>query len=100
MNLLNDDLRARLNVTSRIAAAVFGGYALASAFSALLALTLPMAQHEATAMALVLSFLWYALAIIWVFHARSVTRAWVGMVVPAAVLTLLCWLLMRTGGAA
>lgn len=100
MNLLNDDLRARLSVASRIAAAVIGGYALASAFSSLLALTLPMRQHEATLMALVLSFLWYAIAVMWVFHARSVTRAWIGMVVPAAVLALLCWLLMRTGGAA
>lgn len=99
MNLQSEDLRARLSVTSRIAAAVFGGYALTSALSALLALILPMPRHEAALLAMLLSFLWYALAVMWVFHTRSVTRAWIGMVVPAAVLTLACWLIGTGGGA-
>lgn len=90
---------ARLSVPSRILAAAFGGYALASTASALLALILPMPRQEATTTALLLSFLFYALAVIWVFHARSATRAWIGMALPAAAMALACWLLGAGGGA-
>lgn len=99
MNPPSEALRARLSVASRIGAAVIGGYALASVLSMLLALILPIPRHEAVLWAMLLSFLWYALAVIWVFHARSATRAWIGMAGPTALLALVCWLIGSGGGA-
>ncbi|MCB5189002.1 DUF3649 domain-containing protein [Methylobacillus caricis] len=46
-----------------------------------------------------LSFAVYAGIVIWVFHARSATRAWIGLLVPLAVISLACWLLMPGGAA-
>lgn len=96
---LPSDLPARLSVASRIGAAVIGGYALASAAASALALSLPAPRHEAVLWGMLLSFLFYALAVIWVFYARSATRAWVGMALPAAALALACWILGPGGGA-
>lgn len=104
MNPPNDPRRqvltARLSVASRIGAAVLGGYALASAASSLLALSLPLSRHEAVLTGMMISFLFYALAVIWVFHARSATRAWIGMAAPTSVLVFMCWILIRVGGGA
>ncbi|MEL5879209.1 DUF3649 domain-containing protein [Cereibacter sphaeroides] len=96
---LPSDLPARLSVASRIAAAALGGYALASAAASALALSLPGPRHEAALWGMLLSFLFYALAVIWVMHARSATRAWIGMALPTAALGLACWLLGAGGGA-
>ncbi len=86
--------RYRWQVFSRVIAAAIGGYALASALSALLALVWPLPRAEAVLASTMLGFVWYALAVMWVFSVRSATRAWAGMVLPTVVLALLCWWLL------
>ncbi|CAA2109062.1 hypothetical protein VVAX_05333 [Variovorax paradoxus] len=78
---------ARRPVISRIVAAIFGGYALA-ALTSVAAVSLPMARPEAVLTGLQLSFLVYALAVVWVFGARTAKRAWAGLLAAAAPLLL------------
>lgn len=75
---------------SRIVAALFGGYALA-ALTSVATLALPMAQSEAVLTGLLLSFLVYVGAVVWVFAVRSARRAWVGLLVAAVPLLLAAW---------
>ncbi|THF55398.1 DUF3649 domain-containing protein [Pseudothauera rhizosphaerae] len=84
---------------SRIAAAVFGGYALA-ALTSVAAVALPMSRTEAVFTGLLLSFVIYTLAVIWVFAVRSATRAWAGLVVVAVPLLLAAWTVWKGHGAA
>ena len=76
---------------SRIVAAVGGGYALA-ALTSVAALALPMTRPEAVLTGMLLSFVVYALAVVWVFAVRSATRAWAGLLAVAAPLLLAAWL--------
>ncbi|MDC8758982.1 DUF3649 domain-containing protein [Janthinobacterium fluminis] len=78
--------RYRAGVFSRVCAAIAGGYALAAALTALLSLALPMARAEAVLSATLFSFAAYAGAVLWVFAARSAARAWLGLLLPAALL--------------
>ncbi|MBB3228082.1 uncharacterized membrane protein YjjP (DUF1212 family) [Luteibacter sp. Sphag1AF] len=80
-------------VASRAVAAMVGGYALAAAFSAFVAV-LPGNRAELTMTGLLLSFAVYACAVIWVFAARTAWRAWLGLIVPGACLALGLWLLL------
>jgi len=75
---------------SRIAAALLGGYALA-ALTSVAAVALPVSRTEAVFTGLLLSFVVYALAVIWVFAVRSATRAWAGLAVAAMPLLLAAW---------
>jgi hypothetical protein len=77
-------------LVSRIAAALFGGYALA-ALGSVAALALPMAKTEAVLTGMLASFAIYAGAVIWVFAARSASRAWIGLMVAALPLCLAAW---------
>lgn len=89
----------RLGVGSRALAAILGGYLLAAAASALLALLLPLALGTARADAVIAatlaSFAIYTCAVIWVFAARSATRAWLGLLLPAAAMGAIVYLLYR-----
>ncbi len=87
----------KLAVPSRIAAAVLGGYALTNSAAILLAALLPGGRAEAVAWAMMSSFLIYAAAIVWVFSARSASRAWVGILVPSLLFSLLAWSLLQGG---
>lgn len=89
----------RWSVASRVAAAVLGGYALASAVTVLLALLWPVPKAQGVLWATMLSFAIYTVAVIWVFCARSATRAWCGMALGTAVCAGLAWLLMLGGRA-
>ena len=73
------------NVTSRVAAAALGGYALTYAATACLTLLLPFQKTEAILTAAMLSFAFYTGAILWAFAAATPERAWLGLLVPAAV---------------
>lgn len=86
-------VRYRLQILSRVVIAALGGYALASALAVLLALVWPLPRAEAIMASTLLSFVWYAVAVIWVFSVRSVTRAWVGILGATALVSLFCWLL-------
>ncbi|MDI9854747.1 DUF3649 domain-containing protein [Comamonas sp. 17RB] len=85
-------------IISRIVAAMFGGYALA-ALTSVAALALPMARTEAVFTGLLLSFVAYTLAVVWVFAVRSATRAWVGLLVATVPLGLLAWTVWKGGAA-
>lgn len=89
--------RYRLQVLSRIVAATFGGYALAAAATVLLTVLWPLPRSQAVLAANMLSFVWYTIAVMWVFSTKSATRAWVGMVLPTALIAVLSVLLMPAG---
>ncbi|KAG1369146.1 hypothetical protein G6F59_018737 [Rhizopus arrhizus] len=76
-------------VYSRMAAAILGGYVLAAAAAACLAVWLPMGRADAVTAAQMLSFVFYACGVIWVFATRNAWRAWKGILLPAAVLGVL-----------
>ena len=76
----------RLGVASRSVAAIVGGYVLAALVTMLLSVSLPMARAEAVMTATLLSFAIYTCAVMWVFAARSALRAWLGLLIPAAVI--------------
>lgn len=57
-------------MTLRALTALVGGYAAAAGAATLLARILPTARVEATAWAMILSFLLYATLGLWAFHAR------------------------------
>ncbi|CAB3853223.1 MULTISPECIES: DUF3649 domain-containing protein [Achromobacter] len=78
-------MRYRFAVASRAVAAILGGYGLASAAAACLAVWLPLQRAEAVVTAQMVSFVVYTCGVIWVFATRNAWRAWAGIVVPAAV---------------
>jgi hypothetical protein len=82
------EMKYRLSVASRAIAAIGGGYAVAALSTALLASLLPMTRSDAVITATLLSFTVYTCAAIWVFAARSVWHAWLGLVAPGVLLGL------------
>ncbi|ARP75856.1 MULTISPECIES: DUF3649 domain-containing protein [Bordetella] len=92
-------LHYRVAVTSRALAAILGGYAVSSAAAACLAVWLPMRRVDAVVAALMLSFVVYTCAVLWVFATRNAWRAWAGVLLPALALLALYWLGKAAGGA-
>ena len=92
-------LAAWLPLVSRIIAALLGGYLLA-ALSSVAALALPIDPQQAVFTGMLLSFLLYAGAVVWVFAVRSARRAWLGLALAAAPLWLLSTFAVPLGGAA
>lgn len=86
----------RLNVFSRALAALVGGYLLASAVAAAMAVYLPlwggMARAEATVSGVMLGLLVYAVAFMAAFACRRVRLAWTWILLPAALLGAAVWL--------
>jgi|RhiMetdeSRZDD1v2_1073273.scaffolds.fasta_scaffold03407_9 uncharacterized protein DUF3649 len=74
-----------LGVTSRVAAAIFGGYALAASSATFFAVFLPLTQVEATVAGTFLAIVMYVCAAMWAFAARSAWQAWLGLLAPAAI---------------
>lgn len=72
------------HVLSRALAAVVGGYAAANAVAIGLAQVLPMSRGDAVMTGILLTYLVYAAAVIWVFAARSARRAWLGILLTSA----------------
>ena len=88
---------ALVSVSSRIVAAVFGGYTLATVTAIGLAGILPMGRGDAVMTGLLLSFVFYCLAVLWAFATRSALRAWIGIAAWTAVFGIVA---LATGGAA
>ncbi|ARU89246.1 DUF3649 domain-containing protein [Pseudomonas sp. M30-35] len=80
---------------SRVAAAIFGGYALTSASVIFLGAVLPLPKSQAILASSLASFAVYTAAIIWVFAVQDNRRAWLGLMLPAMVLAPLGWWLGR-----
>lgn len=64
---------------SRITAAVFAGYALSNALAVAIMGALVDSRAGATMAAMELSFLVYAIAVLWAFAVRSVRVVWIGL---------------------
>jgi hypothetical protein len=79
-------LRRRLAILSRAVAAVVGGYALASVFAVACAVLPPGARADAVLAGMLSSFAIYVGAFLWAFAASSALRAWLGLLLPAALL--------------
>lgn len=80
----DEGLRYRLAVASRSLAAMAGGYLLANLFVLAFRAQVPMEPRDAGQLALMLSFVVFALAAIWAFATRDAWRAWIGILVPVA----------------
>lgn len=79
----------RLAVTSRVLAAVVGGYLMASLAAICLALWLPTSRVDAVVTAMMSSFVFYLLAVLWCFACRTAWRAWAGVMLPSALFATL-----------
>lgn len=90
-------VRYRCAVVSRMFAAFAGGYVLSAAFAAAMGLLaargLGMAKADAVTLSTMLSFIVFAVAVLWAFACRSALRAWVGIALPAGVLAGVAWML-------
>ncbi|MDG9926621.1 MULTISPECIES: DUF3649 domain-containing protein [unclassified Pseudomonas] len=84
---------APMPVLSRIVAAIVGGFGFTSAVIIALPLLLPGSRVQAVLWATLGGFAVWTAAAVWVFAARSATRAWAGLVLaslpPLAVILLL-----------
>lgn len=90
---LPESLHYRLGVASRSVTAIVGGYLLAALSTMLLSVCLPMARVEAVMTATLLSFAIYTCAVMWVFATGSALRAWLGLLIPGAVMAaILQWM--------
>ncbi|MDE1164981.1 MAG: DUF3649 domain-containing protein [Pseudomonas sp.] len=78
----------RLAVASRVVAAALGGYVLASLASVCVAWLMPGSRADAVVTAMMLSFLVYLVAVLWCFACHSAWRAWLGLLLPIALLAL------------
>jgi hypothetical protein len=76
----------RLAVTSRVLAAVLGGYLVSALASVSLTMWLPMDRAEAVVTGMMSSFLVYLVAVLWCFACRNAWQAWIGLIVPSLVL--------------
>jgi membrane protein CcdC involved in cytochrome C biogenesis len=91
----------RWQVASRVAAAMLGSFAFASAFGILLAALLmrsgAMVRPAAVQTATLAAFLVWCGAVMWAFQTRSHTRVWLQQMAPALAMGVLAWWLLRTG---
>ncbi|MBN6774710.1 DUF3649 domain-containing protein [Pseudomonas granadensis] len=79
-------MSCRLAVTSRVLAAVFGGYLVAALASVTLAQWLPLGRADALVTGMAVSFLVYLVAVLWCIACRTAWSAWVGLLVPSVIL--------------
>ncbi|AAZ24104.1 DUF3649 domain-containing protein [Colwellia psychrerythraea] len=91
----------RWAVFSRSVAATLGGYALATSSSLFIGQLLlnSAGKYQAIHIGLLLSFLVYACAAMWVFSVSSATKAWIGLIKANIFLAIGTWLLMQSTGA-
>lgn len=76
----------KLEILARVAAALFGAYALASGAAVLLAAVLPQTRAEAVLTATLLSFVVYVAGAVWAFAEPRLGRVWCGLVGASALL--------------
>ncbi|MCD7099630.1 DUF3649 domain-containing protein [Stenotrophomonas sp. MMGLT7] len=80
--------RPWLGVLSRVLAAIFGGYALASSASVLMALALPMPRSQAVLTGMLAGIALAACAALWAFASERAWKAWAGIAGPALAMAL------------
>ncbi len=84
-------------VFSRILAAILGGYAVAISSSLLISqlLMLVIDKYQAIHIGLLLTFLVYACAAMWVFSVKTAPKAWLNLISLNLALLLSAWLLEK-----
>lgn len=83
-----------LVISSRVTAALIGGYAFAWGFTSLVvALNLAIGgdYDEGLMLAYLLAFIVYLVVLLWAFAARSLTRVWLSLGGGAAVMLGAAW---------
>lgn len=97
-------LRDKINFTnprwwvfSRVMAAIFAGYALATTSTLFInqLLTPASGKYQALHSGLLLSFLVYACAVMWVFSVSTAKHAWIGLIKLNIILMVLTWVLVQ-----
>ncbi|MEK1905473.1 MAG: DUF3649 domain-containing protein [Pseudomonas sp.] len=88
---------SRWSIASRVLAAILGGYALAYGCTAFLSVYLPLARADRVVFASLLCFAVWTSAVIYVFAARSATRAWLWLGGLTLVLCLAAFLPTELG---
>ena len=78
-------LQAGLCVLSRVVAAIVGGYALSNILAIFISYMLPMPTADSVLLSLQLSFLFYSIAIIWVFSTKTASKAWLGILIACVI---------------
>lgn len=78
--LFTSSMHYRLQVLSRFAAAVLGGYLLSASITALLPLVLPLKRTDAVLLTLSLSVLFYAVSFIAAFYFRGLKYIWCSLI--------------------
>lgn len=89
---------SKLQVTSRVAASVLGGYAFTWGFVSLVIVSLVaagMRYVEAQTLACLLAFLVFLTCFCWSYAASSAARVWVVLAGGGATMTGAAWLAMR-----
>jgi len=92
---LSSRSRYQAAVLSRTLLACIGGYVLAVAGSMvcaqMLVLWFGVARTSAVTGATMLAFIIHAAAAVWVFACATTLRAWLGVGIPALVVSVLAW---------
>ncbi|WP_249384069.1 DUF3649 domain-containing protein [Chitinivorax sp. B] len=83
--ITKQDGTSRWQVTSRVMAAIVGGYGFAYGATAFLTAYLPMSRVNRVVTASMLCFIFYCAGILYAFACRSTWRAW-GMLVLSSIL--------------
>lgn len=89
----------RLQMVSRVAAGVFGGWAFVWGFATLGIATLlrtGLSYQDAQTLVYLLAFLVYLAAFCWAFAAASATRVWLLLLGGGLTMTALAWALLRS----
>lgn len=96
MNTSTLTTRPGFQISSRVLAAVLGGYALASAVAVLLAAVLPTSRQEAVMAGMQWSFVVHVAAAIWAFSPVPLSRVWAVLGLGIAGSLLAAWAFART----
>lgn len=86
------EFKKRWSIASRVLAALVGGYAMAYAVTAFLAVYLPLARPDRVVFSSLASFAVWTAVVIYVFAARSAARVWLLLIGLTAVLCLAAFL--------
>lgn len=83
--------RHRIDVTARVVAAIFGGYAISYLSAGALSLWLPVARTEAILWASLASFVIYTCIALYAFGIRSAWTLWRNLTLAILLLLAAVW---------
>ncbi len=91
MTARSDIRRHRIDVTARVIAAIFAGYAISYLFTGALPLWLPIARPEAILWASLASFVIYTCIALYAFGVRSAWTLWRNLTLVILLLLAAVW---------